>query len=794
VQRAALFLPPHVVGAPFSYENPLRVFEDLDFEVAVMDAARLYGAQPFLSEEAYHKALAAGEFLSEDIDSILGAETNATVAGRLDRVSLRRAMIARIPRQFHLKTIQWIVDETDFVLRFREDSPLSSEAERSAKGLQAEGIEVRSLYDAIAQRISDADANSDTTSRPRDRILASTGIDLDAVVLPFLIHLLRSYTGIGQKWSMPAREQGFLAATRLWVEHEGQDACPNGLKALFALFESQSRSQYDSIEASIQCMDALGVPTQHWSEFTCRKLLVLPGWASLFAYLERYADAPGTNSAPKYRVIDFLAVLLTVTVAAIKEVTPNPNGWKFAEDRREITDGRRLVTVAETFDVAQILGLSSSDISALTDIEFGELRAEIGAFGAAERRRVLHLARERGHERTLESSFTQVPLTLGGRDTEQIAMIVFCADDKEAALRRQLETASPAVQTYGVPSFVGPGPHYRTEVSFEDKVAAVSRIATLIGLDAKSPPLIVLVGHASLPDNRASDWSAHCGVCQGNCDAKHARVLADWANEHKVRRELKARGIHLPAGAWFVAVRHSNQESSLAILDREQVSGVNPETVTTVEGLLKKICTGESADRKGWLLNSGFLRRVLAPLKLPGANGAVSHRPTGHSGCSLCLIGPSGGGSAQLSDGSAFVASYNSAADESGRTLATLLEELVPACAKVNLDYFFARVDIDHYGVSLDHVTESGEVKDLASDLRAGLPWRAVEKHQPLRLVVFVQAPPDVLERALSYSPRTRALVRNNWVRLRGRHQQQFYEIGESMTVDAKNIKNPREW
>jgi len=284
VQRAALFLPPHVVGAPFSYENPLRVFEDLDFEVAVMDAARLYGAQPFLAEDAYHKALTAGEFLSEDIDSLLATERNATIAGRLDRVSLRRAMIACIPRKFDPNTIQWIVDETDFLLRFREDSALTSKEEQPSKGLQAEAVEVKSLYEAIAQRIDDADANSDTTSRPRDRILASTGIDLDAVVLPFLIHLLRSYTGIGQRWSMPGREQGFLVATRLWVEHEGQDACPSGLKSLVALFESQSQNQYDSIEASIQCMDALGVPTQHWSEFICRKLLVLPGWASLFAY------------------------------------------------------------------------------------------------------------------------------------------------------------------------------------------------------------------------------------------------------------------------------------------------------------------------------------------------------------------------------------------------------------------------------------------------------------------------------------------------------------------------------
>lgn len=173
---------------------------------------------------------------------------------------------------------------------------------------------------------------------------------------------------------------------------------------------------------------------------------------------------------------------------------------------------------------------------------------------------------------------------------------------------------------------------------------------------------------------------------------------------------------------------------------------------------------------------------------LSASNGTVSHRPTGHLGCSLCFIGPSRDVPAQLLDGGAFLAAYDSAGDENGRTLATLLEELVPACAKVNLDYFFARVDIDHYSVSFDHVTESGEVKDLASDLRAGLPWTAVEKQKPLRLMVFVEAPPEILERALRYSPRTSALLRNKWVRLRGIHQQHFYAIGESVSANTKSV------
>jgi hypothetical protein len=87
-------------------------------------------------------------------------------------------------------------------------------------------------------------------------------------------------------------------------------------------------------------------------------------------------------------------------------------------------------------------------------------------------------------------------------------------------------------------------------------------------------------------------------------------------------------------------------------------------------------------------------------------------------------------------------------------------------CAKVNLDYFFARIDNDQYGVSPRYATESGDLKDPYGDLGAGLPWAAVEGHQPFRLFVMINASADVAHRSLLASPQTLALVRRNWVRL----------------------------
>jgi hypothetical protein len=256
VRNAARLLPPHVVGAPFVYENPLRAFEDRNFDEAVIAAAQLYGAQPFLSEEEYHQALTAGPLLQEAIQSILAAEPNKPISTiGLDRAYLRRAMLTHVPRSFDGRTIQWIITETDFLLRFRADSIFHSRAERGSKGSRAQAVDVKALFEAVAARVPEMPPEE--YLRPRDSVLAATGVDLDDIVLPFFVGLLRSYTGIGQRRPMREREHGFLVATRLWVAGLNPRSFPPGLKPLTDLVEAQAKEKSDSLGVAVQCMEAL---------------------------------------------------------------------------------------------------------------------------------------------------------------------------------------------------------------------------------------------------------------------------------------------------------------------------------------------------------------------------------------------------------------------------------------------------------------------------------------------------------------------------------------------------------
>jgi len=57
-----------------------------------------------------------------------------------------------------------------------------------------------------------------------------------------------------------------------------------------------------------------------------------------------------------------------------------------------------------------------------------------------------------------------------------------------------------------------------------------------------------------------------------------------------------------------------------------------------------------------------------------------------------------------------------------------------------------------------------GVMEGHASDLRTGLPWQMVEIHEPVRLVVCVEAEPSMLLAILDREQEVGQLVRNRWI------------------------------
>jgi hypothetical protein len=88
----------------------------------------------------------------------------------------------------------------------------------------------------------------------------------------------------------------------------------------------------------------------------------------------------------------------------------------------------------------------------------------------------------------------------------------------------------------------------------------------------------------------------------------------------------------------------------------------------------------------------------------------------------------------------------------------------------INLAYFFSKVDRIRYGcdTKLPHNITGlvGVMDGHASDLRTGLPWQTVEIHEPVRLLMVIEAPTRRILEAANLNPAVRRLFVNRWVRL----------------------------
>jgi hypothetical protein len=94
----------------------------------------------------------------------------------------------------------------------------------------------------------------------------------------------------------------------------------------------------------------------------------------------------------------------------------------------------------------------------------------------------------------------------------------------------------------------------------------------------------------------------------------------------------------------------------------------------------------------------------------------------------------------------------------------------VPVVAGINLEYYFAVVDPSGYGcgTKLPHNVSGllGVMDGHASDLRTGLPVQMVEIHEPVRLLMVVDASPGRVLSVLQQNPGVERLARNRWIYL----------------------------
>ena len=491
IDAVAALLPPQGPINAFVALNPLRGFEHLRFEEAVVRASRIYKAEPFLPESAYRESLASGRIRVADIDAVvaedLGEEEDLPIAGGLCTLGqLHRLLLLHPIRLENDTAVRWTLSEGDVFDRLRPDvSPearvrLLSGVEGEPDPVAAEGIAASGLWEACVTAIGGTRASvipSQPPRRFRDLIVAvAPALDTDELVHPLLIKIVAAFLDQGvASWAMPDRERGLLAAAAAvyespWGPVDGwARVLPERFRSIGAAFAAGGDPRGVALDVIRHELRALGVPPSSWKDYVTESVLALRGWAAMVRQLEERPDRAPVVAVPA-RLIDFVALRLLLDRAAVEwaakdlgfdVAAPAVNESRLADLWAELRDRhpqrRGPGSVARSFllfQVCQLLGLSAEEVRALGDNDIRQLENGIAAFDEISRRRLFHLAYERQYRiGVLDALVASRQTAPDPVDDTPSAQAVFCIDDRCESFRRALEEIAADLETYGAAGF-----------------------------------------------------------------------------------------------------------------------------------------------------------------------------------------------------------------------------------------------------------------------------------------------------------------------------------------------------
>ena len=334
--------------------------------------------------------------------------------------------------------------------------------------------------------------------------------------------------------------------------------------------------------------------------------------------------------------------------------------------------------------------------------------------------------------------------------------------------------------------------------SNEDMVARISTLVRTIGLNRNFTDLVYVVGHGSSQRNNPHSSAYDCGACGGKRGGANGRAFAEMANNPEVRELLAAEGVSIPVTSWFVGGYHDTCSDEIEFFDVDLIpSGLRPQFTAQQRAFLAAAHC-DAAERARRLQSIPFLSPAQAYERVQARSQKYAQpRPEiGHQTNAICIVGRRELSRGIFFDRRAFLCSYSEADDVDGALLVGLVNAVVPVCVGISLDYYFGYVDNEIFGAGskLPHNVTAlhGVMNGALSDLRTGLPWQMVEIHEPLRLLMIIEAPWAKILSLRSKMPYAFSLAEKGWMHLAAYDHpagQLTYLNGEAVVSELSEVK-----
>jgi uncharacterized protein YbcC (UPF0753/DUF2309 family) len=318
-----------------------------------------------------------------------------------------------------------------------------------------------------------------------------------------------------------------------------------------------------------------------------------------------------------------------------------------------------------------------------------------------------------------------------------------------------------------------PASGLRLGYSIEEMTDIVFGVLSTMGLRKKFADIVMIVGHGSSSLNNPHEAAHDCGATGGGRGGPNARAFAAMANHSDVRKSLLNKGIEIPLSTHFVGAYHNTCDDSMLYYDTDLVPQAILGEFKELRELFALACQRDAHERCRRFESAPRSLQIKDALYHAEEHAADLGQPRpeyGHASNAVCVIGRREASRGLFLDRRAFLISYDPETDKNGEALGPLLAAAGPVGAGISLEYYFSFIDPDGYGcgTKLPHNITGliGVMDGHASDLRTGLPWQMVEIHEPMRLLIIVEATVKNLISIVEKYPGVAQLVLNGWVQL----------------------------